>query len=217
MTEFGEANTTVCPPNAAASAADCEAVGMALAGRAAHQESVLRRWEALLEDLHEPEALGALPRLMRGYLGVPDSMVVGEPGAPGKARHRDRRPRARFVAFERSSRSSHGCLVSARRQAVEPPGLLWACTTSYTRCMKSCMRTNVVLNDELVEEAMKYSTARSRSALLEEALRVFVQSRAAERKRASYERRVLELRQRLAGVAPRESALDVVRRDRERG
>jgi metal-responsive CopG/Arc/MetJ family transcriptional regulator len=83
--------------------------------------------------------------------------------------------------------------------------------------MKWCMRTNVVLNEELVEEAMKYSTARSRSALIDEALRVFVQSRAAERRRASYERRLLELRQRLVGVAPRESALDVVRRDRERG
>jgi Arc/MetJ family transcription regulator len=79
------------------------------------------------------------------------------------------------------------------------------------------MRTNVVLNEELIAEAMKYSTARSRSALIEEALRVFVQSRAVERRRAGYERRLLELRQRLAGVAPRESALDVVRRDRERG
>lgn len=78
------------------------------------------------------------------------------------------------------------------------------------------MRTNIVLNDELVEEAMKYSTARSRSALIEEALRVFVQSRAAERRRATYERRLLHLRQRLAGVRPRESVLDIVRRDRER-
>ena len=79
-----------------------------------------------------------------------------------------------------------------------------------------CMRTNVVLNEDLIEEAMKYSTARSRSALIEEALRAFVQSRAAERKRANYEHRLLQLRQRLAAVAPRESARDVIRRDRER-
>jgi hypothetical protein len=46
--------------------------------------------------------------------------------------------------------------------------------------MKWCVRTNVVLNEELVEEAMKYSTARTRSALIDEALRVFVPSRAAE-------------------------------------
>lgn len=79
------------------------------------------------------------------------------------------------------------------------------------------MRTNIVLNDELVEEAMKYSTARSKSALIEEALRVFVQTRAAHRKRASYERRLLALRERLGGVsAARESAHDIVRRDRDR-
>jgi len=87
---------------------------------------------------------------------------------------------------------------------------------SYTWCMNPCMRTNVVLNEELIEEAMKYSTARSRSALIEEALRAFVQSRAAERRKASYERRLLELRQRLGGVVTRESAQDIVRRDRER-
>lgn len=79
-----------------------------------------------------------------------------------------------------------------------------------------CMRTNVVLNDELVEEAMKYSTASSKSALIEEALRVLVQTRSAERRRATYERRLLQLRERLANVRPRESARDVVRRDRER-
>lgn len=82
--------------------------------------------------------------------------------------------------------------------------------------MKWCMRTNVVLNDELVEEAMKFSTARNRSALIEEALRVFVQSRSAERKKARYERRLLELRQQLGGVELRESAQDIVRRDRDR-
>lgn len=78
------------------------------------------------------------------------------------------------------------------------------------------MRTNVVLNDELIEEAMKYSTASSKSALIEEALRVFVQARAAERMRATYERRLLQLRQRLMKVRPRESAHELVRGDRER-
>jgi Arc/MetJ family transcription regulator len=78
------------------------------------------------------------------------------------------------------------------------------------------MRTNIVLNEELVEEAMKYSTAQSKSALIEEALRLFVQARAAERRRENYERRLLLLRQRLEGVATRESAVDLVRKDRER-
>lgn len=78
------------------------------------------------------------------------------------------------------------------------------------------MRTNIVLNEELIEEAMKYSTAQSKTALIEEALRLFVKARAAERRRESYERRLLLLRQRLGAVATRESAVDLVRKDRER-
>jgi hypothetical protein len=78
------------------------------------------------------------------------------------------------------------------------------------------MRTNVVLNEELVEEASKYSTARTKSALIEEALRVFVQTRAGDFQRRDYERRVRDLERRLARVAPRESAVDILRRDRER-
>jgi hypothetical protein len=77
------------------------------------------------------------------------------------------------------------------------------------------MRTMLVLDDELVEEAMKLSSAANRSALIEEALRLFVQVRAAEKGRATYERRLWRLRQRVANAAPRESARDVIRRDRE--
>jgi Arc/MetJ family transcription regulator len=78
------------------------------------------------------------------------------------------------------------------------------------------MRTNVVLNDELVTEAMRYSSARSKSALLEEALRVFVETRASEQKRHSYERRLRDVQRRLSGVRLREGAVDIVRRDRDR-
>ncbi len=77
--------------------------------------------------------------------------------------------------------------------------------------MNWCMRTNVVLNDELVEEARKYSTAH-----IEEALRVLVQTRAAEQRRARYERELLRIRRRLEGVTLRESAHDIIRRDRDR-
>jgi Arc/MetJ family transcription regulator len=76
------------------------------------------------------------------------------------------------------------------------------------------MRISIELNDDLIEEAMRYSTARSKSALVEEALRVFVQTRATERQRASYEHRLVQLRQRLASVAPRESAVDILQLDR---
>jgi Arc/MetJ family transcription regulator len=78
------------------------------------------------------------------------------------------------------------------------------------------MRTNVVLNDELLDEAAKYSTARSKSALIEEALRVFVQTRAIAARRLDYERRLRKIQLTLATVSPRESAVDVIRRDRDR-
>lgn len=73
-----------------------------------------------------------------------------------------------------------------------------------------------MLNEELIEEAMKYSSAQSKSALIEEALRVFVHARAAEQRKQNYERRLLVLRQRLGAVVTRESAVDLVRKDRER-
>jgi Arc/MetJ family transcription regulator len=79
------------------------------------------------------------------------------------------------------------------------------------------MRTNVVLNDELVEEAMQYSNARSKSALIEEALRFFVESRAARRRRTNYERRLRALRGELDELVLRQSSVDLVRKDRERG
>ena len=37
-----------------------------------------------------------------------------------------------------------------------------------------CMRTNIVLNNDLVQEAMQYSHARTRRALVEEALATYV-------------------------------------------
>ncbi len=78
------------------------------------------------------------------------------------------------------------------------------------------MRTNIVLNDELVAEAMKYSTAKTKTAIVEEALRAFVEGRSAERRRATYERPLLRLRQALGQVKVRESSTALVRRDRER-
>ena len=78
------------------------------------------------------------------------------------------------------------------------------------------MRTNVVLNDELVSEAMKYTSARTKRALIEEALRTFVDVKAAERRRLTYGLRVRALQDRLANVKTRTSSVDLVREDRLR-
>lgn len=78
------------------------------------------------------------------------------------------------------------------------------------------MRTNIVLNDELVREAMRYSQARSKTALVEEALRLFVELRSQEERRKTYEERLLKVQQKVAGRRFRESAHDIVRADRDR-
>ena len=78
------------------------------------------------------------------------------------------------------------------------------------------MRTNIELNDELVAEALKYSVAKSKRALVEEALSTYVAVKADERKRQTYKDRLARVRQNAAGVKLRSDTRDVVRRDRDR-
>jgi Arc/MetJ family transcription regulator len=78
------------------------------------------------------------------------------------------------------------------------------------------MRTNIILNDELVQEAQRYSRTTSKSALVEEALRTFVEVKAAEERKRTYKQRLLGVRQALADRSFRQSASDLVRQDRER-
>lgn len=76
------------------------------------------------------------------------------------------------------------------------------------------MRTNIVLNDDLVREAMRYARARSKRALVEEALRTFVEVRAAERRRETYRERLRRLDARVRDLHLRESPSAVLRADR---
>lgn len=78
------------------------------------------------------------------------------------------------------------------------------------------MRTNIVLNDDLVREAMRYSRGRTRRALLEEALETFVAVKAEERRRATYAERVRGLQAKLDHLRLRRSPSDVLQEDRER-
>ena len=78
------------------------------------------------------------------------------------------------------------------------------------------MRTNVVLNDDLISEAMQYTSARSKRALIEEALRTFVAVKAAEKRRRTYGERVRALQDRLSDTKTRSSSVDLVREDRQR-
>jgi Arc/MetJ family transcription regulator len=78
------------------------------------------------------------------------------------------------------------------------------------------MRTNIVLNDDLMREARRYSNASTKSGLVEEALRLLVEVRSAEERRKTYEARLLGIQQALAGRRFREGATALVRQDRER-
>jgi hypothetical protein len=63
---------------------------------------------------------------------------------------------------------------------------------------------------------MRYSKARTKRALIEEALQTFVRVRSDDLRRETYKERLTDLRRRLAGLRLRESALDLLRQDRER-
>lgn len=78
------------------------------------------------------------------------------------------------------------------------------------------MRTNIVLDDDLLLQARKYSKAKSKRALLEESLRVFIQTKAAEARTASYMDRLRTLDRKLAGVRLHELPLHVLREARDR-
>jgi Arc/MetJ family transcription regulator len=78
------------------------------------------------------------------------------------------------------------------------------------------MRTNVHLNDELLEEAVRLSGGQPKRAVIEAALRHYVESRAAKHRREEFRARLNALDRRLAGVRVRRSAAELVREDRGR-
>ena len=56
-----------------------------------------------------------------------------------------------------------------------------------------CMRTNIVLNDELLTEAMEHTTVKSKRAVIEEALKTFGEVKTKEKKIRTYVERLKEL------------------------
>lgn len=78
------------------------------------------------------------------------------------------------------------------------------------------MRTNIVLNDDLVKEALKYSHAGSKKALIEEALKAYVAKKAEEKRTATYRERVRSLDEKTGALVLRERPHSILRADRER-
>ena len=79
-----------------------------------------------------------------------------------------------------------------------------------------CMRTNLVLNDELLAEALRLHGGGSKSAVVETALRIFIEVKTTERRRQSYRDRLRRLAERLQRIRLRESPSELLRADRDR-
>lgn len=79
-----------------------------------------------------------------------------------------------------------------------------------------CMRTNIVLDDDLQAEAMKYCPARSKKAVVREALATCVTVKAGQARTASYRKRLAVVRRRVADVSRRKAAHAMLREDRDR-
>jgi Arc/MetJ family transcription regulator len=78
------------------------------------------------------------------------------------------------------------------------------------------MRTNIVLDDQLLEEARRHSRAKTKRALVEEALRFFVAAKSLDERRKSYAERVGALERKLRGLKLRQRPGDLLRQDRDR-
>jgi Arc/MetJ family transcription regulator len=82
-------------------------------------------------------------------------------------------------------------------------------------CIIWCMRTNIELNDELLAQARKYSRARTKKRLVEEALETFVTVRAEEARRRTYKERLERVRDLTRNSRRRSDAHEILRRDRD--
>jgi Arc/MetJ family transcription regulator len=78
------------------------------------------------------------------------------------------------------------------------------------------MRIRIDLDDDLLEDAMRHSSARTKQALVEEALRTFVRVKAEEVRRSSYRERLASIRARTASLRLTKGVNEILDHDRSR-
>jgi Arc/MetJ family transcription regulator len=78
------------------------------------------------------------------------------------------------------------------------------------------MRTNIDLADELIAEAGRFARGKTKKAIVEEALKSFVETKSSEARRRSYGERLRALESRTASLSLRESPAELLRADRDR-
>jgi len=84
-------------------------------------------------------------------------------------------------------------------------------------CQHWCMRTTIDLDEDLVREAMLHSKAQSKRALVDEALRTYVDVKTSEQRRSSYRDRLASVRSRTSSLRLKQRTTDILRSDRNRG
>ncbi len=82
-------------------------------------------------------------------------------------------------------------------------------------CIARCMRTNIHLDEQLVQEAMWLTGIRTKRAVVEEALRALVRSKAYDARLARYTARFKGLEPEMARTRVSEPASSIIRRVRE--
>ena len=88
-------------------------------------------------------------------------------------------------------------------------------TSKYTWCILIHMRTNIELNEHLLAEAQKYSKAKSKRALVEEALSAYIAIKAEEQRFRTYKERLQTLRAKTMSVRLRSDTRTLLRQDRD--
>ena len=78
------------------------------------------------------------------------------------------------------------------------------------------MRTNIELDDELMREARKLSRAKTKKALIEQALVTFIEVETARRQRETYAQRLQDLQTKVSAMRLREKPTALLRQDRSR-
>jgi Arc/MetJ family transcription regulator len=77
------------------------------------------------------------------------------------------------------------------------------------------MRTNIELNETLLDEAKKYSNAKTKRALVEEALTAFIAMKAEEKRSLTYKEKLQSLLAKTASVRLRSDTRTLLRQDRD--
>jgi Arc/MetJ family transcription regulator len=77
------------------------------------------------------------------------------------------------------------------------------------------MRTNIELNEHLLAEARKYSRAKSKRALVEEALSAYIAMKVEEQRSRTYQERLQSLRSKTASIRLRSDTRTLLRQDRD--